>query len=335
MMFIHGNKKCLQDRRYWHKIKSNKTALTIYFFRTMKELLNYKHLHYFWAVAREGGVNRAAERLGMSAQTVSGQVSKLELALGKALFTQQGRNLVLTEAGRLALQYADQIFMLGETLQESLGDDSLGSTIRLTAGITDVLPKTVSYRLLEPVLAWEKRVRLVCREGAFDNLLAELALHRLDVVLADRSVPAGEQQPFVSTLLARCPVMIFGTAQFRAQYKEGFPHSLNRAPMLLPTRNNVLRSQLEQWFEAENIKVDIVGEFEDGALLKTFGRQGVGLFPAPSFNAEDITRQFAVQVLGPVQGVYEHYYAIANRRKLQHSAVDALMQSAVEEKLEK
>ncbi|SMF48439.1 transcriptional activator NhaR [Pseudogulbenkiania subflava] len=296
----------------------------------MKEILNYKHLHYFWAVAREGGVNRAAERLGMSAQTVSGQVSKLEHALGKALFTQQGRNLVLTEAGRVALQFADQIFMLGEALQETLEDDTLGSTVRLAAGITDVLPKTVSYRLLEPVLGSEQRVRLICTEGAFDELLAELALHRLDVVLADRPVPAGGQQPFVSTLMARCPVMIFGTDKLCSQYREGFPLSLSRAPMLLPTRDNVLRSQLEQWFEEQNIKVDIVGEFEDGALLKTFGRQGVGLFPAPSFQVDDITRQFEVEVVGEVTGVYEHYYAIANRRKLQHSAVETLMRSATE-----
>lgn len=293
----------------------------------MREILNYKHLHYFWAVAREGGVNRAAQRLGVSAQTVSGQISKLEHALGKALFSQQGRSLVLTEAGRAALQYADQIFMLGETLQEALQDESLGSTVRLTAGISDVLPKTVSYRLLEPVLQHEKRVRLVCREGAFDHLLAELALHRLDVVLADRSVPAGEHQPFVSTLVARCPVMIFGAPALHAQYQPGFPRSLNRAPMLLPTRDNVLRSQLEQWFEAEQIKVHIVGEFDDGALLNTFGRQGVGLFPAPSFHVDDITRQFEVQALGAVQGVVEHYYAIANRRKLQHSALELLLRA--------
>jgi len=259
----------------------------------------------------------------MSAQTVSGQLAKLELALGKALFTQQGRSLVLTEAGRLALQYADQIFLLGEGLQEALEDESLGSTIRLTAGITDVLPKTVSYRLLEPVLRSEKRVRLVCREGAFDHLLAELALHRLDVVLADRPVPTGEQ--FVSTLVARCPVMIFGASELYARYRDGFPRCLHRAPMLLPTRDNVLRSQLEQWFEAEDIKVDIVGEFDDGALLNTFGRQGVGLFPAPSFQVDDITRQFEVQTLGAVEGVFEHYYVIANRRKLQHSAVEVLL----------
>ena len=143
-------------------------------------------------------------------------------------------------------------------------------------------------------------------------------------------VAAGGQQPFVSTLLARCPVMIFGTAELCSQYREDFPRSLARAPMLLPTRDNVLRSQLEQWFEAENIKPDIVGEFEDGALLKTFGRQGVGLFPAPSFQVDDITRQFEVDVVGEVTGVYEHYYAIANRRKLQHSAVEVLMRSGGE-----
>jgi LysR family transcriptional activator of nhaA len=295
----------------------------------MKETINYKHLHYFWVAAREGGIHRAAERLQMSAQTVSGQISKLERVLGKALFTQQGRSLVLTEAGRVALQYADQIFMLGETMQEALGQDSLVTTLRLSAGISDVLPKMVSYRLLEPALSADRHVRLVCTEGAFDTLLAELALHKLDVVLADRPVPAGGQQPFVSTLLARCPVMVFGTAELCARYREGFPYSLNKAPMLLPTRNNVLRSQLEQWFEAHNIRIDIIGEFDDGALLTAFGRQGVGLFPAPSFQVEDMTRQFDVDVLGEVDGVLEHYYAIANRRKLQHRAVEAIVGHAV------
>jgi LysR family transcriptional activator of nhaA len=291
----------------------------------MAEPLNYKHLHYFWVVAREGGVHRAAERLGLSAQTVSGQLSKLEQALGKALFTQQGRGLVLTEAGRLALQYADQIFMLGETMQDELERQAHSPTLRLAAGISDVLPKSIAYQLLEPALNAGARVRLVCTESAFDLLLAELALHRLDLVLADRPAPSGGQQPFVSTLLARCPVMVFGRAELCARYRDGFPASLHHAPMLLPTRNNVLRGQLEQWFESERIKVEIVGEFEDGALLEAFGRQGVGLFPAPALPDGSGVPHPGLEALGEVAGVSEHYYAIANRRKLQHRAVDAIM----------
>ncbi|HJV06711.1 MAG TPA: transcriptional activator NhaR [Chromobacteriaceae bacterium] len=297
----------------------------------MSEPLNYKHLHYFWAVAREGSVTRAAAQLGMSPQTVSGQVSRLEQTLGRALFTQQGRNLQLTEAGRVALRYADQIFMLGETLQETLQDAQLDKTIRLAVGISDVLPKTVSYRLLQPALTLEQRVRLACTERDFEQLLADLAQHRLDLVLADRPVPAGGLPALQSNLLARCPVMIFATATLAERYRAPFPACLHRAPMLLPTRGNVLRSQLEQWFEEIDVKVEVVAEFEDGALLNTFGQQGLGLFPAPAFQPGDITGRLDVEMLGRVGKVYEHYYAITHRRKLQHPAVQAVLQAAAPE----
>lgn len=291
----------------------------------MNTALNYKHLHYFWTVAHEGGVGRAAQRLGVSAQTVSGQLARLEHALGQALFKQEGRRLVLTEAGRTALRYADQIFQLGDAMLENLADAALGRTLRLTVGLSDVLPKTVGYRLLEPVFGLGDALRLVCLERSFDELMGELALQRLDLVLADRPAPAGESVGLVSVLLARCPVEVFGTDALAARYRDGFPLSLNGAPMLLPTRDNVLRGQLEQWFDAHNLRPTVVGEFEDGALLKAFGRQGVGLFPAPSFQVDDITRQFGVEVVGAVDGVDEHYYAIARRRRLQHLAVERIL----------
>ncbi|MCL6262718.1 LysR family transcriptional regulator [Craterilacuibacter sp. RT1T] len=294
----------------------------------MRTELNYKHLRYFWAVAREGSVTRAAERLGMSVQTVSGQISRLEQAFGQALFNQQGRNLVLTEAGRAALSYAERIFLLGEELSDILRDDALDKTIRLTAGISDVVPKTVSYHLLEPALQMEERVRLVCREAGFDELLTELTLHRLDVVLADRPALSTQSQ-FESHLLSRCPVNIYGTKDLCRQYRDGFPHSLAGAPLLLPTRDNILRGQVENWLETLNLRVQVVGEFEDGALLKTFGGQGFGLFPAPSFASADITGHFAVDIVGPVDGVFEHYWAIANRKKLQHRAVEAICNTAL------
>ncbi|RQW25967.1 LysR family transcriptional regulator [Rhodobacteraceae bacterium CH30] len=293
----------------------------------MRAELNYKHLRYFWAVAREGSVTRAAERLGMSVQTVSGQISRLEQAFGQALFNQQGRNLVLTEAGRAALSYAERIFLLGEELSDILRDDALDKTIRLTAGISDVVPKTVSYHLLEPALHMEERVRLVCREAGFDELLTELTLHRLDVVLADRPAMSTQSQ-FESHLLSRCPVNIYGTYDLCRQYRDGFPHSLAGAPLLLPTRDNILRGQVENWLETLNIRVRVVGEFEDGALLKTFGGQGFGLFPAPSFASADITGHFAVDIVGAIDGVFEHYWAIANRKKLQHRAVEAICSAA-------
>lgn len=288
--------------------------------------LNYKHLHYFWAVARAGSVTAAAQQLGMSAQTVSGQISRLEQQIGRALFTQQGRGLVLTEAGRMAQTYADRIFQLGEELQEMLADEQLDQTLRLSSGISDVLPKSIAYRLLKPALALPQRLRLHCNEGAFDQLLHELASHSLDLVLADRPAPAAGQQAMQSHLLARCPVMIFATPALSARYRAGFPHSLQRAPLLLPSRDNVLRSQLEHWLDEQGIRPEIVGEFKDGALLQTFGEQGAGLFPAPVFAVDDITGGGKLDLLGRVAGVEEHYYAITNRRKLQHKAVQAIIQ---------
>ncbi len=287
--------------------------------------LNYKHLHYFWAVAREGSVSGAARTLGMSAQTVSGQISRLEQSLGHALFTQEGRRLVLTEAGRVALRYADTIFQLGEALEDTLQQGTLERSVRLTVGIADVVPKTVSCRLLAPALEGNQGVRLRCLEGDFDELLSDLALHRLDMVLTDRPVPPGGQHQFRSMLLARCPVMLFGTAALAERYRENFPRSLDRAPLLLPTRGNVLRSQLDQWLDSEGLRVDIVAEFDDGALLNTFGQQGAGLFPAPAFAADDIAASFSADLIGEVEGVFENYYAITPPRKMQHIGVERVL----------
>ena len=293
----------------------------------MSEQINFKHLHYFWAVAHAGGVTRAAEQLGVSTQTVSGQISRLEQSLERTLFRQQGRQLVLTEAGHVALRYADQIFMLGEELQETLEDAQLDKTIRLAAGISDVLPKTIALQLLEPALRLDAKVRLQCGEGDFDELLADLTRHRLDVVLADRPLPAGGTQAFQSWLLMRSPGMIAGAAALWQRYAAGFPDSLNQAPILLPSRHHVLRSQLDQWFEERRIKPDIVAEFDDGALLDAFGRQGFGLFPSTAHTGGDA---HIPQALGEIDGVWEHYYAIANRRRLQHPGVQAMLQAAIE-----
>ncbi|WP_293765454.1 LysR family transcriptional regulator [uncultured Aquitalea sp.] len=288
--------------------------------------LNYKHLHYFWTVAHAGSVTAAARQLDMTAQTVSGQISRLEQSMGRALFTQEGRQLVLTEAGRLALTYADRIFQLGEELEDSLREEEPGQTLRLTVGISDVLPKDIACRLLAPALSLPQKVRLQCLEGDVDELLAALARHQCDLVLADRPAPAGGAQPLQSTLLVRCPVMVFGNQVLHQRYAEGFPHSLNRAPMLLPIRENVLRGQLEHWMEEHGIRPDIVGEFQDGALLASFGKLGHALFPAPVYpGAEPEGMENGLFPLGAVSGVEEQYYAIANRRKLQHPAVAAML----------
>ncbi|UTH74328.1 transcriptional activator NhaR [Chromobacterium sp. IIBBL 290-4] len=285
--------------------------------------LNYKHLQYFWSVARAGSVTRAAEQQGVSMQTISGQVGKLEQQLGRALFRQQGRGLELTEAGRLALGYADQIFMLGEQLEEALGDDALDQTLRLAAGVSDVLPKSIASQLLSPALQSGQPMRLSCSEGDFDELMGELGRHRLDLVLADRPAASNEQQ-FQSWRLLSCPVQLFASADLHARYALDFPARLNHAPLLLPSRDNVLRRQLEHWFDTHGLRPVVVGEFDDYALMETFARQGLGLYPAPFAGPGD-TPSPELKRLGALDGVQEHYYLTISRRKLQHPAVQSLI----------
>ncbi|MBB5017908.1 LysR family transcriptional activator of nhaA [Chitinivorax tropicus] len=286
--------------------------------------LNYKHLRYFWATAKEGSITKAAEQLGMSAQTVSGQIAQLEQQIGRALFAQQGRGLVLTEAGRIALGLADQIFLLGNQLQETLADEQLGQTLRFTVGISDALPKTLIYRLLEPALQLPQRIRLTCDEGEFDPLLADLALHRLDMVLADRPATHSTQLRLHSDTVAHCPVMIFAKQELAARHAKPFPACLHRAPMLMPTRNNALHAQLEHWFTTHDIRPDIVGEFEDSALLATFGQQGLGMFPMPAFSKEDMANQLGVACVGQLRNIIAPIYAIYSDRRILHPAVAAI-----------
>jgi len=286
--------------------------------------MNFRHLYYFWVVAKEGSVTRAAERLGLAIQTVSTQLALLEQAIGKALFMQQGRRLVLTESGRLALAYADQIFLLGEQLQEALGEADSGKT-RLTVGISDSLPKLTAFRLLEATMHLPNPVRLVCYEDQFEALLADLALHKLDVVLTDRSVRSGTTLRVFSHLLFESETIVVGAPRLAAQWAAGFPGNLNGAPFLLPTRNNALRGRIDEWFELHNVRPDVVGEFEDNALLNTFGRRGAGLFFAPAALASDLAEQFGALLVGPVPQVREQFYAISNERKIKHPAVEAIL----------
>jgi LysR family transcriptional activator of nhaA len=289
--------------------------------------LNFRHLHFFWTVVREGGVTRAAERLGLAVQTVSAQLTLLEQAVGKSLLTQQGRRLVPTEAGRVALAYADQIFLLGEQLQEALGDSDAGR-MRLTVGITDSLPKLVAYRLLEATR--HLQVRLVCMEDEFESLLADLALHKLDVVLTDRPVRAGASLRVFSHLLGESAMQLFGVAALAQKYRENFPASLNGAPLLLPTRNNALRGRIDEWLVKRQLRPDVAGEFEDNAMLNTFGRNGLGLFFAPSALAADIGEQFGAVLVGDAPELREQFFAISNERKIKHPAIEAIL-SAIQQ----
>lgn len=286
--------------------------------------LNYKHLHYFWVVAQEGSMTRAAERLNVAIQTISGQLSLLERQLGKALFTPQGRGLALTEAGRVALGYADQIFQLGDALVEAVGRSGQETALRLRAGISDGIPKLLAYRLLSSATQLPGEVRLICDEGEFEDLLADLALHRLDVVLTDRPAPFGGNLKVFSSPLGRFDTGLFGTAELVDRYAPGFPHSLDGAPLLLPTRHHALRARIDRWLDDIGVRPRIVGEFEDSALLNTFGRGGLGLFPAPLLLAEQILSQLEARPLGAMSGVSEEIFALSSERKIRHPAVEAL-----------
>ena len=291
-------------------------------------MINYKHLHYFWVVAKEGSITRAAERLGVAVQTISGQLSLLERQLGKALFNSQGRGLVLSDAGRKALGYADQIFQLGEQLEDALLHSDSETTLRLRAGISDGIPKLLAYRLLSLVTAMPGDVRLICDEGEFENLLAELALHRLDVVLTDRAAPIGGNLKVFSSRLGEFPTALFAAPALAERYSQDFPASLNNAPMLLPTRHNALRGRIDRWLEEQQLHPRIVGEFEDSALLTTFGRGGLGIFPAPLALASQLASEYDARQVGELEGVSEHIYAISNERRIRHPAIEVLCASA-------
>ncbi|RJG00697.1 transcriptional activator NhaR [Noviherbaspirillum sedimenti] len=287
--------------------------------------LNYRHLYFFWVVAKEGSITQAAERLGLAIQTISTQLGLLEQSIGKSLFAPQGRRLVLTEAGRIALRYADQIFLLGEQMQDALADSDVGRTMRLTVGLSDSLPKLIASRVLQAALQLPEKIKLVCYEDRFETLLGDLSVHKLDVVLADRPVQSGTTLRVFSHLLGESDIMLFGLPALAKKYRPGFPASLNGAPLLLPTRNNAIRGRIDHWFETQNLRPDIVGEFDDNALLNTFGRNGMGLFPAPSALIADVEAQFGALPVGELQNVHEQFYAISNERKIKHPAVDAIL----------
>lgn len=287
-------------------------------------ITNFRHLHYFWIVAKEGSITRAAERLGLAVQTVSSQITLLEQAVGKSLFTQQGRRLTLTEAGRLALSYADQIFLLGEQMQEAL-DQAGNLRTRLTVGIADSLPKLTAFRLLEVTTQLATPVRLVCFEDQHEALLADLALHKLDVVLTDRALATGSTLRVFSHLLFESEMLVVGSHALVEKWGKDFPKGLNGAPLLLPARNNALRAKIDDWLEVHGVHPDVVGEFEDNALLNTFGRRGLGLFFAPAALAADLAEQLQAEVVGRVSEVREQFYAISNERKIQHPAVEAIL----------
>lgn len=294
----------------------------------MRTPFNYKHLYYFWVVAKEGGISRAADKLDMAVQTVSAQVRELERSLGYALLKPAGRGLVLTDAGQAAMQQADQIFQLGEDLPARVRDAVSAPAVRLAVGICDGLPKLVVHRLMQPVIA-EPNLRLLCHEGNLDDLLGDLALHRLDVVLSDRPAPVNPNIKLYSHVLGSSTIGWYGSAAMVEATGKDFPRSLGDVPLLLPIAHTAVRDRLDQWFEQRAIRPRVVGEFADSALLKTFGASGMGVFPAAEWVHDDLLAHYAVKRLGPCEGVAEHFFAIGTEKKVQHPLVQRLLQPAL------
>ncbi len=291
-------------------------------------MLNYKHLYYFWMVAKSGGVARASERLHLTPQTISGQLGLLESQLGTPLFIRVGRNLELTETGRLVLSYADEIFSLGSELEEAVRNLPAERPLPFRVGVADVVPKSIAYRLLAPALELDEPVRIVCREGAVVTLLAELAVHRLDLVIADGPIPPTVNVKGFNHQLGECGVTFFAAQRLQRRLEGEFPHCLDGAPLLLPGETTVVRTRLLQWLDSQHLHPRVVGEFDDSALMKAFGQTGAGIFVVPSAIAGEVEKQYSVRPIGETEAVREQFYAISVERKLTHPAVTAITTTA-------
>jgi len=291
-------------------------------------MLNYKQLNYFWQVARAGSIARASEQLDLTPQTISGQIGLLETSLESTLFKRVGRGLELTETGRLALSYADEIFEIGAEMEQALSGGTVKQVTTFRVGIADVMPKSIVYRLLAPAMSLDEPIKIICREDKLDKLLGDLAIHRLDLVLSDRPMPEQLDIKGNNHKLGECGISFFATPTLAANYQQGFPASLNQAPLLVPSLDTAMRRRLMRWFDAERIRPQIVGEFDDSALMKAFGQAGIGIFMAPSVIASEITRQFGVIELGKTEEVQDYYYAISVERRFDHPAVAAIRDTA-------
>lgn len=290
-------------------------------------MLNYKQLHHFWNVARAGGIARASERSGLAPQTLSGQIATLEASLGVTLFRRQGRRLALTETGQTVLSYAEEIFRIGDELESALIHRTAGRTIPFRVGIADVVPKSIAWLLLSPAMKLPEPMRLICREDKLVRLLGELAIHKLDLVLADSPMPANTDVRGFSQKLAECPVSLFAAPSLIETLSDDFPGCLAHAPLLLPGPDAAIRRPLLHWFEEARINPRIAGEFDDSALMKSFGEAGVGIFPAPELIADQVCRQYGVCRVGPPINVQEAFFAISVEKRSTHPATLAINQA--------
>ncbi len=291
--------------------------------------LNYHHLLNFWLVAREGSVQRASELLHVTPASVSVQVKQLEKSLGVKLLKKKGRGLVLTDIGEEVAQYASQIFSTGREMMEMVKGRPGGRPRELRVGIRDVMPKLVAFRLLQPALELDESIRLVCHEAEMPQLVADLAIHKLDLILTDTALDPLYKVQAYSHRLGDSEVVIMGTKELADKYRPGFPGSLDGAPFLLPMDTSALRRAMDQWFSDHHLTPITQGEFADSAMLKIAGRQGLGLFAIPTSIKDDVTEIYGLREVGMVTGVKERFYAVSVERKLKHPAVVAIRENSL------
>jgi LysR family transcriptional regulator, transcriptional activator of nhaA len=292
--------------------------------------MNFKHLYYFWVAARAGGIVRAGEQLHITPQTLSGQIKLLEESLATKLFRKSGRKIELTDAGRLALDYADEIFSIGSELESAMRRESeLGTQTRFRVGIADSVPKAIAYRLLEPALSASQSLRMICQEGKLHALLAQLAVHRLDLIIADAPIPADVNIKAFNHRLGRSTLSCFGgEALLQSGTTKRFPLSLGHLPVLLPGTESAVRRKLDHWLASHAISPRIVGEFDDGAMTLAFGREGRGLLFAPTVLESQLQAEHKLQVVGQIDSIVEEFFAISIERRISHPAVALIMDAA-------
>lgn len=291
-------------------------------------MLNYRQLHYFWVVAKTGSIVRACEQLNLTPQTISGQISLLEQTFGIALFQRVGRQLELTEAGRQALPYAEQMFQTGNELEAMLRAQPNEQQIVFRVGVADVVPKSIVYRLIAPTMELSEPLRITCREDKLERLLADLAIQRLDLVISDSPMPSHLDIKGYSQKLGECGISFLATPDLAARYAQPFPGCLHHAPLLIPGQETMVRNRLLRWFADQQLRPRIVGEFDDSALMQAFGKSGSGIFIAPSVIAEEVCQQYAVELVGQTEAVTESFYAISVERKVKHPGIVAITEGA-------
>jgi LysR family transcriptional regulator, transcriptional activator of nhaA len=290
--------------------------------------LNYHHLFYFWMVAKTGSIARACQELRLAQPTISAQLRALEESLGEKLFSKAGRRLQLTEVGQLVYGYADEIFSLGRELTDVLKGRPGSRSPRLIVGISDMMPKLVAYRILQPALTLDKPVHFVCYEDHPEKLLLSLAAHELDLVLTDSPAYSSIRMPVFSHLLGSSDIALFAAPALAAQYRKDFPKRLDGAPFLMPMQNSAPRRALNQWFDSHGIRPRVIGEFQDRALLNVFGQAGVGIFASPAAVEDEVRKYYRVALVGRLASVQEDFYAISAERKIKHPAIVAISESA-------